>query len=235
MDSASRVAVTGVLAPHAVAFRDELSALGYTPRSAETHLVLMKRLSAWLEIAGVEPAALTAEYRGVPRGQPRATVALSEVHPWGYATRHLPAPKGCRPCGADGGPRWRRRARRAIPCVSRRRARPACWLGPGLPAYGPTLPARSGLRRAPHLRSTRRVDHPGVHPRRVRTPQCRVDQDPRHRAAVAPALLPRHGDHRGVLRRGGANRVGLDRHLAASRRRCRFGETPARELRPPKP
>jgi site-specific recombinase XerD len=61
MDRASRVAVTGVLAPHAGAFREELSALGYTPRSAEAHLVLMKRLSAWLEATGVEPAGLTAE------------------------------------------------------------------------------------------------------------------------------------------------------------------------------
>jgi integrase/recombinase XerD len=61
MDRASRVAVTGVLAPHAGAFREELSALGYTPRSAEAHLVLMKRLSAWLDATGVGPAALTPE------------------------------------------------------------------------------------------------------------------------------------------------------------------------------
>jgi integrase/recombinase XerD len=61
MDRALRVAVVGVLAPHAVAFRDELSALGYTPRSIEAHLVLMRRLSSWLQAAGVEPVALTVE------------------------------------------------------------------------------------------------------------------------------------------------------------------------------
>jgi integrase/recombinase XerD len=61
MDRASRVAVTGVLAPHAGAFREELSAVGYTPRSTETHLVLMKRLSTWLGAVGVEAAGLTAE------------------------------------------------------------------------------------------------------------------------------------------------------------------------------
>jgi hypothetical protein len=45
VEKTRRVAVTGVLAPHAVVFREELSALGYTSRSTEAHLMLMNRLS----------------------------------------------------------------------------------------------------------------------------------------------------------------------------------------------
>ena len=36
MDRASRVRVSGLLAPYAREFRDELSGLGYSPSSAET-------------------------------------------------------------------------------------------------------------------------------------------------------------------------------------------------------
>jgi len=61
MDTASRVRVGGPLAPYAAAFRDELLGSGYSPRSAETHLVLMKRLSTWLEATGLDPGGLTVE------------------------------------------------------------------------------------------------------------------------------------------------------------------------------
>jgi integrase/recombinase XerD len=61
MDRSLRVGVTGALAPYAVGFRDELLCLGYAPRSAQTHLLLMRRLSIWLGETGVEPGALTVE------------------------------------------------------------------------------------------------------------------------------------------------------------------------------
>lgn len=61
MDRASAVRVTGPLGPHAGGFRDELVGLGYSPRTAQTHLLLMNRLSGWLQATGVEPGALTAQ------------------------------------------------------------------------------------------------------------------------------------------------------------------------------
>lgn len=72
MDRTSRVRVTGALAPYAVDFRDELLGLDYSPRSAETHLVLMKRLSRWLEVTGLDPGGLTVERIGQFLGANRA-------------------------------------------------------------------------------------------------------------------------------------------------------------------
>lgn len=60
MDRASQVRVSGPLAPHADGFREELDGLGYSPRSAQTHLLFMNRLSSWLAKTGLEPGALTA-------------------------------------------------------------------------------------------------------------------------------------------------------------------------------
>lgn len=61
MDRASRVRVTGPLAPYAAEFRDQLQRLQYTPPSAATHLVLMAQLSRWLDAEKLEPASLTTE------------------------------------------------------------------------------------------------------------------------------------------------------------------------------
>ncbi len=60
MDRASQVRVTGPLGPHAGGFREELLGLGYSPRSAQTHLLFMNRLSTWLEVTGLDPGVLTA-------------------------------------------------------------------------------------------------------------------------------------------------------------------------------
>ncbi len=34
--------------------------MGYSPRSAQPHLLFMNRLSSWLEVAGLDPGGLTA-------------------------------------------------------------------------------------------------------------------------------------------------------------------------------
>ncbi len=60
MHSASQVRVTGPLGPYAGGFREELLGLGYSPRSAQSHLLFMNRLSTWLEVSGLDPAVLTA-------------------------------------------------------------------------------------------------------------------------------------------------------------------------------
>jgi integrase/recombinase XerD len=61
MDRSLRVGVTGALAPCAAEFRDELLHLGYSQRSAQTQLLLMRWLSVWLGETGVEPGVLTVE------------------------------------------------------------------------------------------------------------------------------------------------------------------------------
>src|SRR5271155_1562554 len=50
--------VRGPLAPYAVGFWEDLAGRGYAPLSAETHLLLMARLSRWLEQVGLDPAGL---------------------------------------------------------------------------------------------------------------------------------------------------------------------------------
>ena len=61
MDAACKVRVTGSLAPYSEAFEAELMGAGYAPRSAQTHLLLMRRLSRWLDREGIAVAALSAE------------------------------------------------------------------------------------------------------------------------------------------------------------------------------
>lgn len=61
METVFKVRVAGPLAGWADGFHAELMALGYAPRSAQTHLLLMRRLSRWLDRAGLEPAGLTTE------------------------------------------------------------------------------------------------------------------------------------------------------------------------------
>jgi integrase/recombinase XerD len=59
MDRASRVRVTGPLAPCASEFQGQLLALNYTPASAAAHLILMSQLSRWLEAQRLAPRFLT--------------------------------------------------------------------------------------------------------------------------------------------------------------------------------
>src|SRR6476661_5367403 len=57
--SPSRVRVSGPLGAYAAGFRGELSALGYSARSAAGHLQLMAHLSRWLVEIGLAPGELT--------------------------------------------------------------------------------------------------------------------------------------------------------------------------------
>ena len=59
MDRASRVRVTGPLAPYASEFQGQLLVLNYTPASAAAHLILMSQLSRWLEAQRLAPRFLT--------------------------------------------------------------------------------------------------------------------------------------------------------------------------------
>ena len=54
-----RVRVSGPLQAYAAGFREELSALGYSARSAAGHLQLMAHLSRWLVEIGLAPGELT--------------------------------------------------------------------------------------------------------------------------------------------------------------------------------
>src|SRR6185295_2967133 len=57
--SPSRVWVSGPLQAYAAGFREELSMLGYSARSAAGHLQLMAHLSRWLVEIGLTPDELT--------------------------------------------------------------------------------------------------------------------------------------------------------------------------------
>ena len=57
--SPSRVRVSGPLQAYAAGFREELSTLGYSARSAAGHLQLMAHLSRWLVEIGLAPGELT--------------------------------------------------------------------------------------------------------------------------------------------------------------------------------
>jgi len=57
--SPSRVRVSGPLGAYAAGFREELSTLGYSARSAAGHLQLMAHLSRWLVEIGLTPDELT--------------------------------------------------------------------------------------------------------------------------------------------------------------------------------
>ncbi len=50
--------MAGLLAPYAEGFRAELLGQGYTQGSAAHQIHLMAHLSRWLEVQGLEPAAL---------------------------------------------------------------------------------------------------------------------------------------------------------------------------------
>ena len=52
MDAVCKVRVTGSLAPYSEAFEAELMGAGYAARSAQTHLLLMLRLSRCLDREG---------------------------------------------------------------------------------------------------------------------------------------------------------------------------------------
>jgi integrase/recombinase XerD len=56
--SPSRVRVSGPLGVYAASFREELSTLGYSARSAAGHLQLMAHLSRWLVEIGLAPGEL---------------------------------------------------------------------------------------------------------------------------------------------------------------------------------
>ena len=58
MNQLRRGRVQGPLASFAVRFRQELADGGYAVRSAETHLLLMARLSRWLEQTSLDPGEL---------------------------------------------------------------------------------------------------------------------------------------------------------------------------------
>src|SRR5664279_2941761 len=58
MNQLRRRRVQGPLASFAVRFRQELADGGYAVRSAETHLLLMARLSRWLEQTSLDPGEL---------------------------------------------------------------------------------------------------------------------------------------------------------------------------------
>jgi site-specific recombinase XerD len=53
-------AVRGPLAAYAVGFWEELVGQGYAPRSAEAHLLLMARMSRWMELVTLKPADVDA-------------------------------------------------------------------------------------------------------------------------------------------------------------------------------
>ena len=56
--SPSRVRVSGPLEAYATGFREELSTLGYSARSATGHLQLMAHLSRWLIETGLRDKPL---------------------------------------------------------------------------------------------------------------------------------------------------------------------------------
>ncbi len=58
MTKPRRGSVRGPLAGYAIGFSEELSGRGYAVRSAETHLLLMARLSRWLEQTPIDPGEL---------------------------------------------------------------------------------------------------------------------------------------------------------------------------------
>ena len=59
MNRPSPSRVSGPLGAYAAGFREELSSLGYSARSAAGHLQLMAHLSRWLVEIGLAPAELT--------------------------------------------------------------------------------------------------------------------------------------------------------------------------------
>lgn len=67
-----RVRVSGPLEEFAAGFRAELEGLGYSPRSCEAQLGLMRHLSGWLAVRGLSAGDLTVEVADRFRGDRRA-------------------------------------------------------------------------------------------------------------------------------------------------------------------
>lgn len=72
MTKPMRGRVQGPLAPYAAGFREELASRGYAVRSAEAHLLLMARLSRWVEQMPLDPGDL-------------GPAQLDEFLSWNYA------------------------------------------------------------------------------------------------------------------------------------------------------
>jgi integrase/recombinase XerD len=64
VDRSSRVRVTGPLAAYAPGFRAQLAACGYAPSSAAAHLLLMARMSRWLDATSVDAETFTPQQVG---------------------------------------------------------------------------------------------------------------------------------------------------------------------------
>jgi integrase/recombinase XerD len=64
VDRSLCVRVTGPLAAYAAGFRVELVACGYAPLSTARHLLVMARMSGWLEARGLDAGVLTSQQVG---------------------------------------------------------------------------------------------------------------------------------------------------------------------------
>lgn len=64
MDRSSRVRVTGPLAVYVPGFRAQLAACGYASSSTARHLLVMARMSDWLEAMGLDAGTLTSQQIG---------------------------------------------------------------------------------------------------------------------------------------------------------------------------
>lgn len=86
--------VRGPLAAFAADFWEQLIGDGYSMRSAEAHLLLMARLSRWLDLRGVRPAefedAGADEFIAWNRGVAGAVPEIAQRH--GAAGRVPPLP-----------------------------------------------------------------------------------------------------------------------------------------------
>src|SRR2546427_8757525 len=92
------------LGEFAEGFLAELAGLGYSPRSCEAHLLLMKHLSRWLAAQGLSAGDLTdevaARFVAVRRGRDAHLPASpAPVPPLGYLR-----PNGGAPIPPAGGP-----------------------------------------------------------------------------------------------------------------------------------
>ena len=172
-----RVRVTGPLAPFKAGFAEELRRLGYTPRSAETHLRLAAHLSRWLTAQGLDAHELSpAAVQSVLGRSPRRRLHTPHLGQEPGAAARLPAGAGCRAgtpaCPAADGP-----------------AGGAALALPALP-HPPSEASKRrplGTTRARSARSWASGSHPrGVEPRGARRRQ-------RLRARLRPSADPGHG------------------------------------------
>ena len=93
--SPSRVRVSGPLEVYAAGFREELSTLGYSARSAAGYLQLMAHLSRWLVEIGLAPGELTLpqaeRFVQGRRDGSRVNRVQQRLHPSQRQTRSLSA------------------------------------------------------------------------------------------------------------------------------------------------